>query len=184
MKLSKYLLTASFSLLMVMGATSAKAEEYLSQADFLKQAFGEQQPKVKTLWLKKDIKPQVADILGHPYAGLRVRYWYQGNQSAWILEEIGKERPITIGVILDADQIRSVNILAFRESRGWEVKYPFFTDQFKGLTLTDDQQLSDHIDGVTGATLSVRAVTKVARLALFFAHKEGLAGASPVADNG
>ena len=174
MKLSKYLLTASLSLFLGLNVTQAKAEEYLTQQAFLKQAFGEATPQVKTLWLKQDLKQQVSDILGHPYAGLRVRYWVDDSSSAWVLEEIGKERPITIGVVLDGGEIRGINILAFRESRGWEVKYPFFTDQFKGLSLTEEQQLSDHIDGITGATLSVRAVTKVARLALFFAHKEGL----------
>ena len=174
MKLNKYLLIASLPLLLGLSATQTKAEEYLSQQAFLQQAFGETSPQVKTLWLKNDLKPAVSEILGHPYPGLRVRYWVNDQRSAWVLEEIGKERPITIGVILDGGQIHEVSILAFRESRGWEVKYPFFTDQFKGLSLTEEQQLSDHIDGVTGATLSVRAVTKVARLALFFAYKEGL----------
>jgi Na+-translocating ferredoxin:NAD+ oxidoreductase RnfG subunit len=35
------------------------------------------------------------------------------------------------------------------------------------LTLATDGYLSDSIDGITGATLSVRAVERVARLALW-----------------
>jgi hypothetical protein len=58
-------------------------------------------------------------------------------------------------------------VLAFRESRGWEIRYPFFTDQFSGLTLAPDGYLSKPIDGITGATLSVRAVERVTRLALW-----------------
>ena len=43
----------------------------------------------------------------------------------------------------------------------------FFTRQFVGLTLqASNSQLSETIDGVTGATLSVKAVKKSARFAL------------------
>ena len=90
------------------------------------------------------------------------------------MEEIGKERPITIGVVVVDDTIQSVSVLAFLESRGWEVRYPFFTDQFSGARLDETQQLSSHIDGITGATLSVRAVTNVARLALYLAEQTGV----------
>ncbi|MCV6604514.1 MAG: FMN-binding protein, partial [Porticoccaceae bacterium] len=69
--------------------------------------------------------------------------------------------------------IEQVKILEFRESRGWEVRYPFFTKQFIGVGLAHKKRyrLDSHIDGITGATLSVRAVKKVATLALFF-HRQ------------
>nr|WP_246624881.1 FMN-binding protein [Oceanobacter mangrovi] len=149
------------------------AEEFLSQQAFLEQAFEHQPATSQTLWLKPEQKQAIEAILAHPYKGLRVRYWQSADQanhrSAWILEEIGKEQPITVGIVIDELQIRSVSILAFRESRGWEVKYPFFTDQFVGQQLNNDQQLSQSVDGITGATLSVRAVTAVARVALYLA---------------
>lgn len=144
-----------------------QAEDYLSKEEFLASTFGQQAPKPKTLWLKKEHKEQAMSILGHPYKGMRVRYWAEGEQSSWILEEIGKERPIKIGVAINAGKISRVDILAFRESRGWEVRYPFFTEQFEGVSLKPDQYLDRNIDGITGATLSVRAVTNVARLALY-----------------
>jgi hypothetical protein len=64
-------------------------------------------------------------------------------------------------------EILDVKVLIFRESRGWEVRYPFFTDQFKDATLTAERNLDRKIDGISGATLSVNALTKLARLALF-----------------
>ena len=70
-------------------------------------------------------------------------------------------------MVVAGERIERVEVLAFRESRGWEIRYPFFTDQFSGLTLAEDGYLSEHIDGITGATLSVRAVERVARLALW-----------------
>jgi hypothetical protein len=155
-------------LLMLFLATGqAQAEEYLNQADFLQQAFGQQTPEVKTLWLNDEQKKIAADILGHPYNALRLRYWQAGDTRAWITEEIGKERPIRIGVISRQQQVQDVVIMAFQESRGWEVRNRFFTDQFSGVRLSPEQKLDRSIDGITGATLSVRAVTNSVRWILY-----------------
>ena len=61
-----------------------------------------------------------------------------------------------------------LKVLAFRESRGWEVNHDFFTNQFKQNSLDANLRLNQPIDGISGATLSVRALTKVAQLGLFF----------------
>ena len=53
------------------------------------------------------------------------------------------------------------------DMRGWEVRHSFFTDQFKDAIIKPDLQLDKSIDGISGATLSVRALRKLARLALF-----------------
>jgi hypothetical protein len=73
--------------------------------------------------------------------------------------------------VINDSRIESVNVLIFRESRGWEVRYPFFTDQFSDATLEENNQLDRHIDGISGATLSVKAMEKMARLALLL-HKQ------------
>ena len=122
----------------------------------------------KTLWLNHALKKRAETILDHPYQGLRVRYWQSGQRTAWVLDEIGKEQPITTGIIVENGKILSVDVLAYRESRGAEVQQSFFTRQFQGLTLTNTDKLSKKIDGITGATLSVWALQKVARLALMF----------------
>jgi len=131
----------------------------------------------KSLWLTPELKETASDILGRRVRGIRVRYWTNGEKTAWIMEEIGKELPITIGVIVNGSKegshIEQVKILAFRESRGWEVRYPAFTTQYQNVKITPELKLDQHIDGITGATLSVRAVTKVARLALFY-HQQAL----------
>jgi uncharacterized protein with FMN-binding domain len=138
---------------------------YFSNEEFLAKSFVEP-PQAKTLWLKAERKQTLESILGHP-VGLRSRYWLSGKRSAWIFEEIGKDLPITIGVVVEDQRIVDVTILAFRESRGGEVRYPFFTDQFKQVGLTGEQKLDQHIDGISGATLSYWAVTRSARAALF-----------------
>ena len=108
--------------------------------------------------------------MGHDLKMLRLRYWDDGVKRAWILEEIGRDKPITVGLVTATGKILDVKVLIFRESRGWEVRYPFFTDQFKDATLVTGNNLDRKIDGISGATLSVNALTKLGRLALFL-HK-------------
>ncbi|WP_240464860.1 FMN-binding protein [Paraferrimonas sp. SM1919] len=121
----------------------------------------------RTLWLNQELKDGMSEILAHPYLKTRVRYWIGPQASIWLLDEIGKEKPISFGVHVVNNQIRNIEVLAFRESRGDEIRHPFYTQQFLGLKLTEDAQLDQHVDGITGATYSVRAMSKIARVALW-----------------
>ncbi len=144
------------------------ATEYQSPEAFVNEAFSDMPPKARSFWVAKQIKPEVAKILQHNPGFMRTRYWQDGNKTVWILKEVGKTQLITVGIIIENNTITLLKVLAFRESRGWEVKHTFFTDQFKQTALEDDNSLSKPIDGISGATLSVRALTKTAKLALFF----------------
>lgn len=156
-----------FTLLTFPAWSSARKEVvHLTKEDFLAQAFEDGTPELKALWLKGDLKTAVSKTLGHDYPALRVRYWILNNRSAWILEEIGKEKPITAGFVIQENRLEIVKVLVFRESRGDEVKYPSFTEQFTGATLNNKQQLDRRIDGISGATLSVNALRKLAAVAL------------------
>jgi len=147
-------------------ASAGAGGVYQEPEAFIAQVFNQQPPKAKVLWLDKALKQQMADILGHPYRGMRVRYWKKDERSAWILDEVGKEKPITTGIVIDRGKIEQVKVLVFRESRGWEVRHDFFTDQFKQAELEENLRLSNHIDNISGATLSVRALRKLATIAL------------------
>ena len=155
--------------LLAVFSMQVSATVYLTSSKFVSQNF-KQPPKTGSLWLTDAHQKTAKRILGHPYRGLRIRYWQSGARTAWIMGEVGKEKPITVGVIIDGDLIEKVSILEFRETRGGEVRHPFFTEQFAGLFLRDNFKLSSRIDGITGATLSVRAVSNVSRYALFL-HK-------------
>lgn len=143
------------------------AKVYQTEEDFLNTIFPTSVPEAGVLWMRGEVKQQVKEILGHKYPALRIRYWANGDTSAWILEEIGKEQPITTGIVVNGGRIDAVKVLVFRESRGGEVRHTFFTQQFIGATLDNKTKLSQQIDGITGATLSVRALKKLARLALY-----------------
>ena len=140
---------------------------YQTPEAFLDEVFAAEAPAPQVLWLKGDIKAATGEILGHRYPGLRIRYWGREQRTAWILEEIGKEKPITVGLVVNQDGLELIRVLEFRESRGWEVRYPFFTGQFTGIGLTSEHELDQPVDGISGATLSVRALKKLARLALY-----------------
>ena len=129
-------------------------------------AFPESEPQANVIWFTGQRKKAGEQLLGHPPAGLRTRYWSSGQRTAWILDEIGKEHPITVGVVIEKDRIEAFEILVYRESRGGEVRHGFFKRQFHGAKLKQDK-LDRHVDSISGATLSVNAVSAVARWALY-----------------
>lgn len=146
----------------------ALGDVYQEPEVFLQQVFDNRVPDPDILWISGEVRDAAKQILQHEPGSLRTRYWQRNRRTAWILEEIGKEQPITVGIVINDGRIETVKVLIFRESRGWEVKYPFFTNQYKQAELGANLELDTSIDGITGATLSVRALTKLSRLALYF----------------
>lgn len=158
------------TLLMVSGVSWSRGT-YQEPDSFISETFAGKPPAPKLLWITDSMQPEITRILGHPSAQRRVRYWRSGARSAWILDEIGKEEPITIGYVVHQDRIERARVLVYRESRGDEVRYPRFTEQFTGATLKDTNDLDRGIDNISGATLSVDAMTRTARLALYLDKK-------------
>ena len=159
-----------FLLLWIAGMISVSAADeqiYFAPDAFLSEAFATPPPP-SMLWITAEIQPDIEKILGHPPPRLRQRYWKDGARTAWILEEIGKEEFITAGFVVANDRIEKTRVLIYRESRGMEVRYPAFLKQFEGAQLADKRRLSKRIDGITGATLSVWAMERMARAALYF----------------
>ena len=152
---------------------------YMTVSEFVEDAFAGAAPSAQTLWLSGEMQERLKGIFGHPYKGLRLRYWQQADKSAWILEEIGKEMPITLGVVVNGGAIERIRVLTYRESRGGEIRHPFFTEQFEGARLIAGDSLDRQIDGITGATLSVRAATRVAEAALALSQSVSDAGDTP-----
>lgn len=140
---------------------------YQKPADFLSDTFQQNVPKPSVIWLRGEVRQAVSEILTHKPKALRVRYWLKDKTSAWILEEIGKTEPITVGIVIEENKIKQIRVLVFRESRGSEVRHTFFTRQFTNARLGQANKLNKQIDGITGATLSVRALTRLSRVALY-----------------
>ena len=147
----------------------------ITRKEFLLEAlYGDTSTAIaKTLWLNKDLQSKFIAVLEHPYPKLRLRYWKHTahNQTIWFLDEIGKERPISFGVSVINNRIEIIKVLAFRESRGGEISMISFSEQFHQIGLDKDNKLDQHIDGISGATMSVIAMKKIAKLGLIL-HKE------------
>ena len=155
-------------LLCLIFPTLAMANDvYQQPEDFINEVFAGKPPKLRLLSLIDSARNEIKEILGHDLGVMRLRYWGEDGRTAWILEEIGKEQPITTGIVVNKGKLELLKVLTYRESRGSEVRHPFFTDQFKGATLEKDDELDRSIDGISGATLSTRALTKLVRLALY-----------------
>ncbi|GAA6136032.1 hypothetical protein NBRC116188_28220 [Oceaniserpentilla sp. 4NH20-0058] len=142
------------------GVAQASSAQFLQQHQF-------NSSEAKSLWLNKTQQAAIHEILSHPYAGVRIRYWQNTQKAGFVLNEIGKELPITYGIVVDSQGIKAFEVLAFRESRGDEIKNLGFRKQFFGGKLTNDGELNQNIDGISGATYSVRSMTKIAKLALY-----------------
>jgi hypothetical protein len=160
-------------LIMMLPALVSAASVYETQTEFLDRAFSGSPPEPDVIWLSGDRKLSVREILGHNYPALRLRYWCAAGRSAWVVEEIGKELPITVGVIIAANYIKSLQVLTYRENRGEEVVTPAFSDQFIDSTLDTAGKLDKNIDGISGATLSVQALTRLATMSLFLHNESG-----------
>ena len=160
-------------LAMLLPALSSAESVYETHTEFLSRAFGDSPPEPGIIWLSGERKSTVRKLLGHDYPALRMRYWCQAERSAWVLNEIGKELPITVGVVINKDYIQSLRVLTYRENRGGEVATPAFTDQFSGVALQTSGTLDAGIDGISGATLSVQALTRLASIALYLHDDTG-----------
>lgn len=154
----------SWSFLLCNGANAE--DQILSQDAFIQEAFGTESPELSVLWVTKTIGEKVEKILGHKPAQLRQRYWKGAHKTAWVLDEIGKEEPISAGFLVENGKIASAKVLVYRESRGGEIRYPVFLKQYIGAQLNGSDMLSHNIDGISGATLSVSAMNRMARVAL------------------
>ncbi|MGB1199262.1 MAG: FMN-binding protein [Thalassotalea sp.] len=169
--LSKKIYCLAIPFLLLFSTSGVTKGVYQTSEQFINQVFNGESPKAKMLWLKAEDKAVIAEIMSRKYHRMRIRYWQKGDESVWILDEIGKEKPITTGIHIKGRSIVQLKVLTFRESRGDEVRHDFFTRQFKSVTLTPEHNLNQTIDGITGATMSVRALTKVAKLALWLDQK-------------
>ena len=79
----------------------------------------------------------------------------------------GKDQPITFLVAIDSsDRLKDIDILVYREPYGGEVAYEPWRRQFRGKTAGDPLEVGRQIRGISGATISVNAVTMGVRRAL------------------
>ena len=164
---NKYTILTVLSLFFVVFSYPSSSDDaLLSKEQFIEVAFGNKEALKGKLRFKDEVKTAAQKIMGNKYKKVLMRYWIEGNRTAWILNRIGKVKPITAGFIIEDCKVVSVHVLVYRESHGWEIKYPSFRDQFGGIGMQKNLKLDKSIDGISGATMSVSSMRIMTRLAL------------------
>ncbi|MBI2118833.1 MAG: FMN-binding protein [Elusimicrobia bacterium] len=172
-------LIINIGLLFLFGALNLRAESlkdqdypdfveqvYLTEQTALKSVFSQDQEIVKEIHAfktseKNRIEARLGWILQEPditvYKGLE-----NGNIKGYavITEEIGKFKPITFIVkVSDKGQIERVEVMIYREPVGAEVRRQRFLRQFRKKSAKDSLRINRDILNITGATMSVQAMT-------------------------
>ncbi len=157
---------------LIFGSTLLSASEderrkdvYLTKKEALALAFpGADQIKKEKKWLTDTQREAIGKTLGEEYKERRLTYYFgldEANQpiGAMVIgNEIGRSYPITFMVVINLDgTVKDVEIMVYREPHGWEVRFESFLSQFFGR---DGGDPFDNINNITGATLSVRSMTR------------------------
>jgi len=134
---------------------------------FLAEMFNNQVPAPTVLNLDAKAQSEISAVFNRPFPSQRVRYWKDANKTVWVFDDIGKEGyvPTTSGFAVSNGAIETARILIYRESRGEQVAEPSFLNQLKGAKAAGNK-LSNKVDNITGATLSVQMMERMARTAL------------------
>ena len=117
--------------------------------------------------LNAELLSQLAQLTGHrvpkhfsPKAWQALR---QGQPLGWVLTDrvIGKYDLIDYATAFDPQGIQlGLEIMAYRESHGGEVRQSAWRQQFKGKKGPQSMRFGDDIRNISGATLSCQHVTE------------------------
>lgn len=134
---------------------------------FLDEVFSNAPPAPQVLNLDSGDQAEIKSVFGRAFPQQRVRYWADGERTVWIFDDIGKEGyvPTTCGFVVKNAAVEKAKVLIYRESRGEQVAEPSFLDQLAGAKAAGNE-LDVDVDNITGATLSVQMMERMARTAL------------------
>jgi Na+-transporting NADH:ubiquinone oxidoreductase subunit C len=154
-------------------AEFAYAAEYVSVEAAQRAAFPDA-ASFEPVLIAADVKAAIAREAGRFTVEPRVWRVRAGERAlGWFIadEVIGKVELITYGLALDASgTVRTLDILAYRESHGDAIRLPAWRAQFAGKRADDPVRIDVDIRNVSGATLSCRHVAEgVHRLLLLYA---------------
>ena len=153
----------------------AAASTYLSPEEAQKALFPQAASFEDASFTPDDAQNQaVAQALGAAQRARPARAWLAKDASGKLLGEvmldevIGKYELITYAVgFAPGGEVLGVEVLAYRESHGQEIRFPAWRKQFIGKKGADQLKFGDAIKNISGATLSCRHVTEgVQRLAV------------------
>ena len=181
----RVVLAAASTLALAAAPTSAFAVDYLSAEQAAKLMFPDAdafEPRTVTLDAAQLQQLEAQGVRGRS-ANWSVRVARQGGAALGYVvtdEVIGKVELISyaVGVALDGS-IKQIEILAYRESHGFEVRLPAWRRQFVGKNAGSALRVGEDIANISGATLSCMHVTEGVRRIVAVVALARRAGALP-----
>lgn len=122
------------------------------------------------------VKSQIQNTVKQSFFRDNVYYWQiKANDNLYFAvmdNVIGKSMPITFLTIFDfKGKVLNSSIIKYREGYGGEVSGKAWLSQFNGMTNDSLYNYPRHISGISGATISVKSVTKgISKLSLLFSE--------------
>ena len=122
--------------------------------------------RMHILILDKQIKKEVENQVKQKFYRDKLYYWTISQVDttiayAFLDNVIGKSMPITFMVILNIDgDIISANVIKYREAYGSEVGNKGWLQQFINFNNISTYNIDKDIDGISGATISVKSMSK------------------------
>ena len=122
--------------------------------------------RMHILKLDKQMKKEIENQVKQKFYRDKLYYWTisQGDTTiayAFLDNVIGKSMPITFMVILNIDgDIINANVIKYREAYGSEVGNKGWLQQFFNLNNNSGYNIGKEIDGISGATISVKSMSK------------------------
>lgn len=164
----------SFLALVLLLPAGAAGDGEDATREALRRALGTERFESVDIRLSREAAARVAARAGRRVTQQESFRIYRGRDAAgavtgeaMIVNEIGKYRPITFLVATRPDgRVSRVEVLAYREAWGGAIRSSRFLSQFAGKTNADPLQTSRDIQGITGASLSVRSATVAVRKVL------------------
>jgi len=146
------------------------ATEYLSVEAAQKALFSQADRfQEVVLGLSPAQREKVAGLAGPqpPHRSIRAFRALRGDVTVgyvFVDEVIGKEDFITYAAGLDnSGRVQGLEVLAYRESHGGEIRSPAWRHQFAGRAGLEQLQVATDIKNIAGATLSCEHVTQGVR---------------------
>ena len=126
--------------------------------------------------IQKKIKRNIQNQIKQKFYRNQIYYWViniNGIQHYALLDNtIGKTMPITFLVIFNENQeVVHSKIIKYREGYGGEISGKKWLEQFVGMQNDSLFKFGKEIDGITGATISVKSFTKgISKLSLLLPY--------------
>ena len=153
-------------------AVSVQAGKYPTADEAVRQLFsGASSFERETILLTPAQQKAGANLAAQKEISALVTRYVAGTESgtigyAYLDKHLVRTLPQTLMVAVDADgSLVGIKVLAFREPAEY-IARDGWMEQFRGKTAEDEIRMKKNIDGITGATLTARAVTQCARRTL------------------